>query len=305
MIFIITHKDDFTTDFVVEKLNKLGIDYYRFNCEDIDEKGYSFKLGENPSFDINSITNIDTVWFRRTKLPHLKTNSEGEELFLLNEYGSLLSNLYHLLSPKKWLSHPKYVYEAENKLYQLKVAKRIGFNIPETIVTNRNIVLKEFISHHKNRVIIKPLSQGRIIEGEKVKNIFTNILDDKFIKNIDKYSLTPSIIQPYIEKEYELRVTVVNNKVFSAKIDSQTNENAKIDWRKEKIKSVSYDLPSKIAKKCVLLRNELNLHFGAIDLIKTKNGEYVFLEINPNGQWAWIEFDTGLPISDEIIKFLN
>lgn len=304
MIFIITHKNDFTTDFVIEKLNKQGIDYYRFNCEDIDNKSYSFQIGQSNSFDINSVTHIDSVWFRRTKLPNLETISSGEKLFLLNEYDSLLSNLYHLLSPEKWLSQPKYVYEAENKLYQLKLSKKVGFNIPETLVSNSKELVKDFISHHKNKVIIKPLSQGRIIEGETVRNIFTNILDDTYVKNIDEYSLTPSILQPYIEKDYEVRVTVVGEKVFSAKIDSQTNANAKIDWRKEKIKSVSYNLPNDISQKCVLLVKELNLQFGAIDLIKTKNGNYVFLEINPNGQWAWIEFDTGLPISDEIIKFL-
>jgi len=76
MIFIITHKDDFTVDFVIDKLNQRKISYYRFNCEDIDEKGYSFRLGKSNEFSINQIKNIDSVWFRRTKLPEVNTSSE-------------------------------------------------------------------------------------------------------------------------------------------------------------------------------------------------------------------------------------
>jgi len=117
--------------------------------------------------------------------------------------------------------------------------------------------------------------------------------------------LTPSIFQEYIEKDYELRITVVGERVFSAKVESQHNEKTKIDWRKEKLKFTEYKLPDAISKKCVLLLKTLDLNFGAIDLIKTKSGEYIFLEINPNGQWAWIEFDTKLEISEAIISFLT
>ena len=305
MILIITHKDDFTADFVIEKLNKRGLEYYRFNCEDIDTKGYSFKLGEVDKIQINGLSKIDSVWFRRTKLPILTTENYGENLFLLNDYDSLLSNIYHLVSPQKWMSHPKYVYEAENKLYQLKTASTLGLKIPDTIVSNQKKEVKKFITNHNHKVIIKPLSQGRITEKNKITNIFTNIMSKEVISNIDKYDLTPAIIQPYIEKEYEIRTTIVNGKIFSVKIESQINEMTKIDWRKEKIKTIPYDLPKDINKKLIHLLKRLGLNFGAIDIIKTPSGEYYFLEINPNGQWAWIEFDTGFPIADEIINFLK
>ena len=305
MIFIITHKDDFTVDFVIEKLNKKGIRYYRFNCEDIDSREYSFSLGNSTNYHINNIDKINSVWFRRTKLPEIETKNSAEKLFLLNEYDALLSNIYQILSPKKWLSKPIYVYEAENKLLQLKLASLIGLIFPDTLVTNDKTAVVDFFKKHKSKVIIKPLSQGRIIDNNQTKNIFTNLLSKEYIDNIDKYTLTPSILQPYIEKEYEIRVTIVNGKVFSAKVDSQKLENTKIDWRKEKISFSKYSLPQEISDKCLTLVEKLNLSFGAIDLIKTSNGEYVFLEINPNGQWAWIEFDTGLPISDEIINFLK
>jgi glutathione synthase/RimK-type ligase-like ATP-grasp enzyme len=305
MIFIITHKDDFTVDFVIEKLNKRNISYYRFNCEDIDEKGYTFKLGKTTKFSINNINNIDSVWFRRTKLPEINTSSDSEKLFILNDYDTLLSNIYNLIESDKWMSKPKNVYNAENKLLQLRIAKEIDFITPETIVTSSKEDLNQFLKEHNNQVIIKPINQGRINETEGFKNIFTNILSLEHINNLDKYDLTPSIFQSYIEKEYEIRVTVVDGKVFSAKVESQQNEKTKIDWRKEKLKFTEYKLPDDISEKCLSLVKILDLNFGAIDLIKSKKGEYVFLEINPNGQWAWIEFDTNLKISEAIISFLT
>lgn len=97
---------------------------------------------------------------------------------------------------------------------------------------------------------------------------------------------------------------MVGNKIFSAKVDSQKLEETKIDWRKRKIPFQPYLLPNEISEKCLALTQKLNLSFGAIDIIRSKSGEYIFLEINPNGQWAWLETEAGLKISDEIINFL-
>ena len=97
---------------------------------------------------------------------------------------------------------------------------------------------------------------------------------------------------------------MVGQNVFSAGVNSQTRESTKTDWRKEKLEFFIEDIPVEIKEKCILLVKNLNLKFGAIDLIKDKNGNYIFLEINPNGQWAWIENETGLKISDSIINEL-
>lgn len=305
MILIITHKEDFTADFVIAKLNEIGIKYFRFNCEDIDKANYFFEDNNDFIFNINNLSAFKSVWFRRTKLPELDVKNEAEKLYLLGDYDALLDNIYAVLDAKKWLSHPKNVYHAENKIYQIKIAKELGFNIPDTLITNQHSVLQKFIDKHEGNIIIKPIRQGRIREQNGFKSIFTNKINLSTIKELEKYNLTPSIFQEYIEKEYELRITVVGNKIFSAKVDSQKLEETTIDWRKKKIPFEPYSLPMEISEKCLALTQKLNLSFGAIDIIKNKNGEYVFLEINPNGQWAWLETEAGLKISDEIINFLD
>jgi glutathione synthase/RimK-type ligase-like ATP-grasp enzyme len=305
MILIITHKQDFTADYVINKLNEKRIEYFRLNCEDIDSEPYVMLSQNNFSFSIHDTISFNSVWFRRTKLPDLNIKNEAEKIYLLNDYDSLFENIYHLIDAKKWLSHPQYVYAAENKLYQLRSAVSIGFNIPDTITTNNHNILKDFVKKYKQGVIIKPLRQGRIREVNGFKTIFTNKINEEIIQNLNDYDLTPSIIQEYIEKEYELRITIVGDKVFSAKINSQKYPNTKIDWRKEKFPFENYSLPAEVKERCVALTKKLKLSFGAIDLIKNKEGEYIFLEINPNGQWAWLDIDLGLNISDEIINFLT
>lgn len=305
MILIITHKEDFTADFVIEKLNERDIKYFRLNCEDINKYNYSFNNNSDFKFSINGITEFNSVWFRRTKLPEIETSTKGQQLFLLGDFETLFENIFILINSERWLSNPGFVYKAENKIYQLKIAKELGFKVPATIVTNNHKELKDFITLNNENVIIKPIRQGRIDLEDGVKTIFTNQINKKVIENLTQYDLTPCIIQTHISKEYELRITVVADKVFSAKVNSQENKNTLTDWRKEKNPFVIYDLPIEVKKKCIQLTKKLNISFGAIDLIKDKNGDYVFLEINPNGQWAWIEMETGLKISDEIINYLT
>ena len=302
---IITHKDDYTVDFVVNKLNARSIPFYRLNCEEIHKVDFKFDGEEGGDFQIKGIASIKSIWFRRTKLPLIEGVSHSEKMYLLGEYDALLDNIYQLLRDRIWLSHPDNVYRAENKLYQLKIARKIGFNLPDTIVSNQHEVIKNFIRKHKNNVIIKPLNQGRIITEDGVKTIFTNKMSNEVISNLDNYDLTPSIIQENIEKEYELRVTIVNQTIWAAKVDSQFYDENKVDWRKKKIPFEKYSLPKEIENLIHQLIKVLNLNFCAIDFIKYTKGKYVFLEINPNGQWAWLESEIGLPISDEIINFLD
>lgn len=138
------------------------------------------------------------------------------------------------------------------------------------------------------------------------KNIrFTNVVPQNLIDQLEDFDLTPCIFQRNIPKKYEIRVTVIGEKVFAAAVYSQSDEEAKIDWRRKRLVFKEVQLPAEIENLCVQILKELNLGFGAIDLIKTPEGEYVFLEINPNGQWVWIENQTGQRISEAIIEYLT
>lgn len=102
-----------------------------------------------------------------------------------------------------------------------------------------------------------------------------------------------------------MRVTVVGREVFAAAVDSQATAATQQDWRRERLSFWAYELPTIVADQCVALVQALQLRFGAIDLIKSTDGQHYFLEINPNRQWAWVELDCGLPISRALIAELT
>ena len=303
MILIITHKTDFTADVVVNKLNQRGIGFRRLNCEDLLSSGFNIRFGENFKYSIFGEDNYESVWFRRTKLPEIGGLTSEETVYILNDIDSFLNNIFSIL-PTRWLSRPAAVYEAENKLLQLKTAAQIGFAIPDTLVTNSKAELKSFYNDNSQDIVIKPISQPRISSKENSAFIFTNTVPRNLIDQIEEFDLTPCIFQRNIPKEYEIRVTVVGEKVFAAAVHSQADEETKVDWRRKKLGFVEIALPAHVRELCVQLTKELDLGFGAIDLIKTPTGEYIFLEINPNGQWAWIESETRQEISNAIIEYL-
>lgn len=303
MILIITHKEDYTADFVIAKLNERSIPYFRFNCEDYLDYDILVGYGKSSGISINGFTQFSSVWYRRTKLPDIMAPNESERLYILGEIDTFMNNLFAMIE-SKWLSHPFFLEIAENKLFQLKLAKKIGFLIPETIVTTSADTLRKFLQQ-QNKNIIKPLGSGKVeYLDNNAKLIFTNELPKNLSQEIETYVLTPAIYQGQIEKDYEIRVTVIGHDVFAAKIDSQKDEATRIDWRRSPKQFEAYTLPDDIKDKCVTMLKELNISFGAFDLIKGVDGEYYFLEINPNGQWVWIEKETGQQISDSLIRFL-
>jgi glutathione synthase/RimK-type ligase-like ATP-grasp enzyme len=217
---------------------------------------------------------------------------------------TFLHNLFGIIKAK-WLSNPSAVLNAENKLLQLSLAKAIGFNLPQTLLTTDKQELASFIKTNK-ATVIKPIGRGRVDYADNTsKLIFTNIINKNMIDEIDLLELTPAIYQEHIEKEYELRITIVGKDVFAASVDSQSDTEALVDWRRKKIKFEKYELPEDLKNKCLLLLDKLNISYGAFDFIKAKNGIYYFLEVNPNGQWVWIEKDTGQLISESIINYLS
>lgn len=304
MLLIITHKTDFTADFVINTLNQKKINYKRFNCEDILYHDCTIKLDNKLAYSLLHENFYNSVWFRRTQLPIINNLPINERVYILNETDSLIQNIFTLIDAR-WISDPFSVYKAENKLFQLKEALKLGFTTPETLITNSKDELRSFFVEHDQNVIIKPLGQTKV-EGVKTPQfIFTNKITKEQIDNLDDFDLTPCIFQKMIEKEYELRITVVGETVFAAAVDSQSDNDTKIDWRKKKLNFRKVEVPKWIEDRCIEIVKNLNLSFGAIDMIKDKRGNYTFLEINPNGQWAWIESQTGLKISDAIIKELT
>jgi len=205
-----------------------------------------------------------------------------------------------------WFNDPHAIAKAEDKPRQLLAALALKFDVPDTIVSNDPDCVRAFVGN--DPTIAKPLRHALLEDGDTGRVIFTNRISSDSVQNDASVSAAPVIFQREIEKDCDLRVTVVGSRVFSTAIHSQIKEETSVDWRRgmrPDLKHEIVDIPAAIARSCVSLTRNLGLRFGAIDLIRDRNGKYWFLEINPNGQWAWIENRTGAPIAAAIVDELE
>lgn len=317
MVLLITNKDDVTTDFVVNRLNKIGEEYYRLNTEDLVlNVGVNFDIERNEYVLIDheknqniNLSSITSIYYRRPTLPKINIDSlsEGENKFVIREIAYMLEGLYKILDDRFWISPVPSIREAENKIYQLLVARKIGFDIPISLITTSKVKAEIFLKYLKGNCVIKPIKNGKIDDYENPMVVFTSLITPSDIGLLDRVKSCPTYLQSKIEKVADIRVTVVGKKVFSTKIYSQDFEETIIDWRKgenTKIKHERIKLPYEIEVKCIKLLDYLGLNFGAIDFILDSDMRYTFLEINPNGQWGWIEKRLGYDISGEIVQLL-
>lgn len=318
MLLIATNKADLTTDYLVLKLHERSIPFIRFNTEDLYYKAAieielsSTKdsvtldyLGKN----IN-IKNIDGVYFRRPLPPDLKPVIHEQDLeFAERELLETLTGFWRLIKTTRWMNHPKFLFLAKNKIEQLKIAKDIGFKIPNTLISSNKEKIKKFFEDN-NCIIGKAVKHGFYAQKDLVKIALTKELTENQIEELEAYASIPMIYQTKINKFYDLRITVIGDKVFPTALYSQEHAISKIDWRswdleeKFDLKHQRVNIPKHISEKCIAITKYFNLNFSAIDMIFTDEKDYVFLELNPNGQWAWLEEKVGYPLRDSIIDFL-
>lgn len=153
-IFIITNKDDITVDFIVRLLRQDGVDYYRFNTEELfNSIDIRFRIDESHYILFDKVKqkeiNLDdfsAVYFRRPGIPdfkRIKEISEIESRYLTREALSVLDGIYKRLERCFWINDVFKIREAENKLYQLEIAKKLGFSIPKTILSNDAVYMRE------------------------------------------------------------------------------------------------------------------------------------------------------------------
>lgn len=311
MILIVTRKDDVHADLVVRHLAVIGVPFFRLNTEAAEE--YEITLGATSGMMKNRISglsldlrDVDSVWVRRRSFIELAQNKYRP--FIESEWAGLYRDIWLMLHKCFWMSWPFSMEQARGKIGQIRLAAELGFNVPATCFTNS---ISEAVQFQKDVgiCVYKP-NDGGVFDRGGNEAVYTNIIAQDLVASSemdDMLKICPGIFQPYIEKKFELRVTVVGDRVFATRIDSQNSGKTKVDWRRYDFTNTphsSFVLPEEESSMCVQIVKRLGLSFGAIDMIVTPKDEIYFLEINPNGQWAWIEALTGQQISAEIASLL-
>jgi hypothetical protein len=119
------------------------------------------------------------------------------------------------------------------KLSQDLIAKRVGFNVAETLVGASNQQVIDFVTEKRVKgipVCTKPIAQKYLRMDGELFTRYTEMLDDSVDLNVEDFQACPIIIQEYVEKAYELRVTVADTKLMAVRIDSQqSTDGTKVD----------------------------------------------------------------------------
>ena len=316
MVLILTDQFDVHANVVITELEKKGIPYFRFDLDVESLKKTSITF-EKQIWKITqkecTITSkmISCVWCRRPFV-ELSLQERGctEVDFKIwrNEWDKTLLGLYNTIKDIPWLNPLRKAYKGENKYFQLDIAEKTGFNLPETLISNEKEKIEKFVHNHK-RTLFKLMSQEIYDVGDNdFKGLYTNIISESDIVNFGETGENPIVLQEYIDKKYEVRYTVVGRQHLVCRIESQASDKAKCDWRRYDISNTPHykmTPPDNIVQKVDRLLGELGLEYGALDFIVTPDDEWIFLEINCMGQWLWIEQLTGLPISKAIVKWIN
>lgn len=313
MIVIVSNKRDITSDYIVSELRRRGLEYFRLNSEDITSYRITFSARERDDWVIEDGKtvvkgrDVTAAYFRRPGDPDVShfDDDEGISRYISKEWQGVLKNLYFRLQGK-WLNSPFSIMLAEDKSRQLLEAVQLGFDIPKGVITNNKASAK-FVFDGSNNVIGKTISHS-LVEGVNEKVLFTSRMGSFDSIGESSLEMAPVIVQEELDKDVDLRITVVGEKVFPVAIFSQKSQGTETDWRRGTgfdLEQKSFELPLGISKKCVAIVRSLDLLFGAVDMVLDKCGRYWFLEVNPNGQWAWMENRLGLPISKAIVDELE
>lgn len=317
-VLVVTRKFDPTADIVIKKLAGLGERVNRINSDEFpveaeftgimndEEVDFEFRTGTR----LIHSTEIKSAWFRQPFDFKLSDEIKGSSIIRFTEVESLHSVIGFLSSLECfWLNRPDLAIHGSYKLVQLRAASRVGLAIPNTLVTNSPNKAREFVGEKPEDFVTKCITSAMIKSENRPRAIFTRKIDPDLLGQIEQVRYCPTLFQNYIKKRAEVRVIVVCDRIFSFLILNQEapSELTKVDWRHYDLENVRHEefrLPMEVERKILEFTKSLNLNFGAVDMILTPEDEFVFLELNPTGQWGWLEELTGVRVSDYIVEIL-
>ncbi|MDO8184752.1 hypothetical protein Q5424_07970 [Conexibacter sp. JD483] len=267
-------------------------------CADCGGRGFALEL-ERGRLDLGE---VGAVWWRRPQWPEPSPQiaDDGHRLFAANEAQEALSGMWHSLDAF-WINDPARDQVAHRKAFQLSVAQDVGLRIPHTLITNDPVRARAFVDQRGYRAVIYKSFSATERDWRE-----TRLLRPEELELLDNVKYAPVIFQEYVEAVYDLRVTVVGEELYAVAIHSQETD-YKVDFRMDvaRARMEAVELPAEVQRGLSALMARLGLVYGAIDMRLTPDGRHVFLEVNPAGQWLFVEEPSGQPIADAMARLLH
>lgn len=311
-VLVLTRPDDLTADLIVLELDRRGTPVFRTDVAEFPQHlTLSAELGGGWNGSLRSarrvvrLNDITAVYYRRpstfrlatgmTPVEHAWADTEARHGF-----GGVLTGLGCL-----WLPDPLAAARAEYKPLQLAAAERAGLTIPPTLITNDPAEAHTFVASQAGEVVYKPLYGRPILEGGHTHALSATPLTAEQAGS-DAIRHTAHLFQARVPKAYDVRLTVVADRMFAARINAGS-EAARLDWRADydALTFTVIDPPPDIASGMLALLNDLGLQYAAADFVVDHRDTWWFIgDLNPNGQWAFIP-DLRDPITQAIADLLE
>ncbi len=311
MIFIVGSNEDPHIKSVANHLSYLGAKYVildRFNFEAASGSILQ-KFGNDNMLHLGAGTSceeISAIWWRQKPpfvVPSERVSDYYDSVFTSQEWTHVLRFLELKYKNTFAINDASKAAIANNKLYQLDLAKSLGFSVPKTLITNNYNSVNKFIEEAgSHKVIFKTLNAYMNPTGILT---YTNLISKELIlEKKASISIAPGIYQEFVNKKIELRITIVGQEIFAAKV--LPIEGNTLDWRKDVFEDIfeTFTIPQTFKNKLLELHKAFGLFYGAYDFILDDHNNYVFLEVNPSGQWLWLERKLNFPISVRIAEAL-
>lgn len=204
----------------------------------------------------------------------------------------------------RWVNHPHHVARAEWKPLQLEVARRAGLSTPLTLIGNDPSDITKFTELADGPIVCKTLSSMVLAENGQHKITYTTLVDPHSIDH-NAFASTAHLLQAWVPKAREARVTVVGEQVLAVAIDARSAR-ARVDWRAdyEALRYVPINVPTEITEGMLAYLRALDLNYGGFDFAITPDEEWIMLECNPSAQWLWLYHIAGLPIPAALADLL-
>lgn len=295
---------------VIAELNHRGVPVIRCNPADLgDHLHLSALFGgdstapigrlRTPSRD-GSLEDIRAVYWRRPTWPAFEGLEAADGRFAAAQVRHGLGGTLYALPHARYVNHPLRNYAAEYKPLQLAVAQRLGLPVPPTLVSNDLSDIRAFVTTH-GQVVYKTLrwTPYRLPDGTGL----TTWTEPVTVEELDEsLSVTPHLFQARVDKQADVRVVVVGQRVFATRIDSGL-----LDWRRDygALSYRDFTLPSEVRDALLSYLRYFRLASGSFDLAVARDGGLHWLECNPNGQWGWLEECAQLPLTSAFADLLE
>jgi hypothetical protein len=315
-ILVLTQTIDPHVDPVAQEIKRRGMHLLRFDFADFPKEvqlaatlgptgweGHLWYAGEAYALD-----SIQSIWWRRPHAPQAEARYEAPVRAFLNlenlrGFLGVLQEKEHALF---WVSRRDRIAAAEFKPAQLSKAQALGLLTPRSLLTTDPEAARRFYHACAGRVILKAVAKGFLDPKNKQecgeeRYMYTSPLLPEDLDFLSEVRVCAHLFQERLDKLMDLRVVVIGRRVFAIGIHSPH-----LDWRVD-YSALSYtreQLPHEVEQKVLSLVHAFGLQFASMDFILTKEGNYVFIEGNPNGQFLWLAPPTGLPMAEAMADLL-